>query len=165
MTRHFELLNYSEFGTTVDNVLYSCDFSDKPATTPQPSPVVAAVREIIGKNSKKDKDKEREEQQTKDKRYIMSARSREVGLGKVRKGRCRHGHERTWVFGKAMRGDHQSLKLREVDVHKVMRGRLATWDIFKVMSDGCWQSHDMSRSCEGCGRDFHSQQTDLFGKT
>ena len=49
MSRHFELLNYSEHGTTVDNVLYSCDFSDKPATTPQPSPVVAAVREIINK--------------------------------------------------------------------------------------------------------------------
>lgn len=98
MTRHFELLNYSEFGTTVDNVLYSCDFSDKPATTPQPSPVVAAVREIIGKNSKKDKDKEREEQQTKDKRYIMSARSREVGLGKVGKGRCQQGHEMGWVL-------------------------------------------------------------------
>ena len=92
MTRHFELLNYSEFGTTVDNVLYSCDFSDKPATTPQPSPVVAAVREIIGKNNKKDKDKEREEQQTKDKRYIMSARSREVGVGKVM--RCPQAQER-----------------------------------------------------------------------
>ncbi|RUS80687.1 hypothetical protein EGW08_011553 [Elysia chlorotica] len=49
MSRHFELLNYSEHGTTVDNVLYSCDFSDKPATTPQPSALVAAVREIISK--------------------------------------------------------------------------------------------------------------------
>ncbi|XP_065054954.1 PHD finger protein 12-like [Rhopilema esculentum] len=29
-TRQFELLNYSEHGTIVDNVLYSCDFSDKP---------------------------------------------------------------------------------------------------------------------------------------
>ena len=28
--RQFELLNYSEHGTIVDNVLYSCDFSDKP---------------------------------------------------------------------------------------------------------------------------------------
>ncbi|KAH9502835.1 PHD finger protein 12 [Bulinus truncatus] len=50
MSRHFELLNYSEHGTTVDNVLYSCDFSDKPGTTPQPSPVIAAVREIINGN-------------------------------------------------------------------------------------------------------------------
>ena len=49
MSRHFELLNYSEHGTTVDNVLYSCDFSDKPATTPQPSSMVAAVRDIINK--------------------------------------------------------------------------------------------------------------------
>jgi len=53
MSRHFELLNYSEHGTTVDNVLYSCDFSDKPATTPQPSPIVAAVREIIAKGRPK----------------------------------------------------------------------------------------------------------------
>ncbi|NWJ08878.1 PHF12 protein, partial [Crypturellus undulatus] len=28
-TKHYELLNYSEHGTTVDNVLYSCDFSEK----------------------------------------------------------------------------------------------------------------------------------------
>lgn len=45
-SKHYELLNYSEHGTTVDNVLYSCDFSDKPATTPQPSAVVAAVRHL-----------------------------------------------------------------------------------------------------------------------
>ncbi|GFO43226.1 PHD finger protein 12 [Plakobranchus ocellatus] len=51
MSRHFELLNYSEHGTTVDNVLYSCDFSDKPATTPQPSTLVAAVRGIINRGS------------------------------------------------------------------------------------------------------------------
>ncbi|ESP00983.1 hypothetical protein LOTGIDRAFT_238397 [Lottia gigantea] len=53
MTRHYELLNYSEHGTTVDNVLYSCDFSDKPSTTPQPSSMVAAVREVIGRGRKK----------------------------------------------------------------------------------------------------------------
>jgi len=80
MTRHFELLNYSEFGTTVDNVLYSCDFSDKPVTTPQPSPVVAAVREIIGKN-KNNNEKEKDDQAKDEKRYIMSAaRSREVSV-------------------------------------------------------------------------------------
>lgn len=45
-SKHYELLNYSEHGTTVDNVLYSCDFSDKPATTPHPSAVVAAVRHL-----------------------------------------------------------------------------------------------------------------------
>lgn len=76
MTRHFELLNYSEFGTTVDNVLYSCDFSDKPATVAQPTPVVAAVREIIAKSKK---EKKENEDKAKDKRYIMSARSREPG--------------------------------------------------------------------------------------
>ncbi|XP_046385896.1 PHD finger protein 12 [Ischnura elegans] len=30
ITKHYELINYSEHGTTVDNVLYSCDFSEKP---------------------------------------------------------------------------------------------------------------------------------------
>ncbi|XP_013380384.1 PHD finger protein 12 isoform X2 [Lingula anatina] len=56
-TRHFELLNYSEHGTTVDNVLYSCDFSEKPSSTPQPTKVVKEVREVISK-SKKKKEKE-----------------------------------------------------------------------------------------------------------
>lgn len=32
ISKHYELLNYSEHGTTVDNVLYSCDFSDKRTT-------------------------------------------------------------------------------------------------------------------------------------
>ncbi|XP_052832792.1 PHD finger protein 12 [Octopus bimaculoides] len=48
-TRHYELLNYSEHGTTADNVLYSCDFSDKTATMRQPTPFVASVRSIISK--------------------------------------------------------------------------------------------------------------------
>lgn len=30
MSRHFELLNYSEHGTIVDNVVYCCDVSDDP---------------------------------------------------------------------------------------------------------------------------------------
>ncbi|XP_067649895.1 PHD finger protein 12-like [Haliotis asinina] len=65
MTRHYELLNYSEHGTTVDNVLYSCDFSDKPATTPQPSPIVAAVREINSKARRRsDSDSEKLEKHT-----------------------------------------------------------------------------------------------------
>ncbi|XP_062329213.1 PHD finger protein 12-like [Osmerus eperlanus] len=38
-TKHYELLNYSEHGTTVDNVLYSCDFSEKPPPSPASSPV------------------------------------------------------------------------------------------------------------------------------
>lgn len=57
MSRHFELLNYSEHGTTVDNVLFSCDFSDKPATTPQLSPVISAVREIISKDGRRNGNK------------------------------------------------------------------------------------------------------------
>ena len=55
MTRHYELLNYSEHGTTVDNVLYSCDFSDKLSmTTSQTSNVVGNVRKLIGKGKNKE---------------------------------------------------------------------------------------------------------------
>ncbi|TRY64718.1 hypothetical protein DNTS_017751 [Danionella cerebrum] len=45
-TKHYELLNYSEHGTTVDNVLYSCDFSDKPNLTSS-SGLVAKVQNSI----------------------------------------------------------------------------------------------------------------------
>ncbi|XP_069683986.1 PHD finger protein 12 [Periplaneta americana] len=54
-TKHYELLNYSEHGTTVDNVLYSCDFSEKmgpPQPPPGPSklnPLVKTIREIVDK--------------------------------------------------------------------------------------------------------------------
>ncbi|KAK3587148.1 hypothetical protein CHS0354_006790 [Potamilus streckersoni] len=51
-SKHYELLNYSEHGTTVDNVLYSCDFSEKTCTAPQTSSVVAAVRNMISNNNK-----------------------------------------------------------------------------------------------------------------
>lgn len=47
-TKHYELLNYSEHGTTVDNVLYSCDFSEKASPSP-PSSLVAKVQGIIRK--------------------------------------------------------------------------------------------------------------------
>lgn len=36
VNRHYELMNYSEHGTTVDNVLYSCDFSEKTLPKEQP---------------------------------------------------------------------------------------------------------------------------------
>ncbi|XP_050785216.1 PHD finger protein 12 isoform X2 [Gopherus flavomarginatus] len=45
-TKHYELLNYSEHGTTVDNVLYSCDFSEKSTPVP-PSSIVAKVQSVI----------------------------------------------------------------------------------------------------------------------
>ncbi|XP_063151140.1 PHD finger protein 12 isoform X2 [Candoia aspera] len=45
-TKHYELLNYSEHGTTVDNVLYSCDFSEKTALVP-PSSLVAKVQHVL----------------------------------------------------------------------------------------------------------------------
>lgn len=49
-TKHYELLNYSEHGTTVDNVLYSCDFSEKVSPT-VPSGLVAKVQGIIRKST------------------------------------------------------------------------------------------------------------------
>lgn len=74
-TKHYELLNYSEHGTTVDNVLYSCDFSDKPTSTPQPTSVVAAVRKII-KNKKVEKPTESEIKE--EQRLTMSGKANEV---------------------------------------------------------------------------------------
>ncbi|XP_015243430.1 PREDICTED: PHD finger protein 12 [Cyprinodon variegatus] len=55
-TKHYELLNYSEHGTTVDNVLYSCDFSEK-ASPPPPSSLVARVQGIIRRSKKREDDK------------------------------------------------------------------------------------------------------------
>ncbi len=77
MTRHYELLNYSEHGTTVDNVLYSCDFSDKSSSTPQPSNVVANVRKIINKTPVKE---EPQAAPVRD-RDLMSSRVTEVLYG------------------------------------------------------------------------------------
>ncbi|XP_072325681.1 PHD finger protein 12 isoform X3 [Scyliorhinus torazame] len=59
-TKHYELLNYSEHGTTVDNVLYSCDFSEKTSPTP-PSSIVAKVQSVI-KYSKSRKEEEEQEE-------------------------------------------------------------------------------------------------------
>ncbi|XP_061574666.1 PHD finger protein 12 isoform X2 [Cololabis saira] len=50
-TKHYELLNYSEHGTTVDNVLYSCDFSEK-AQPSAPSGLVSKVQGIIRRSKK-----------------------------------------------------------------------------------------------------------------
>ncbi|XP_025753917.1 PHD finger protein 12-like [Oreochromis niloticus] len=54
-TKHYELLNYSEHGTTVDNVLYSCDFSEKTSPCP-PSGLVAKVQGIIRRSKKREED-------------------------------------------------------------------------------------------------------------
>ncbi|XP_035638579.1 PHD finger protein 12-like [Oncorhynchus keta] len=45
-TKQYELLNYSEHGTMVDNVLYSCDFSEKTGPSPSSS-LVSKVQNII----------------------------------------------------------------------------------------------------------------------
>ncbi|KAJ8266381.1 hypothetical protein GJAV_G00129800 [Gymnothorax javanicus] len=45
-TKHYELLNYSEHGTMVDNVLYSCDFSEKISPSPFSS-MVSKVQNIL----------------------------------------------------------------------------------------------------------------------
>ncbi|CAL8344363.1 unnamed protein product [Arctogadus glacialis] len=54
-TKHYELLNYSEHGTTVDNVLYSCDFSEKASPSP-PSGLVSDVQGIIRRSKKREED-------------------------------------------------------------------------------------------------------------
>ncbi|KAM8904671.1 PHD finger protein 12 [Spinachia spinachia] len=54
-TKHYELLNYSEHGTTVDNVLYSCDFSEKASPSP-PSGLVAKVQGVIRRTKKREED-------------------------------------------------------------------------------------------------------------
>uniref|UniRef100_A0A8V1ANB0 PHD finger protein 12 n=1 Tax=Gallus gallus TaxID=9031 RepID=A0A8V1ANB0_CHICK len=56
-TKHYELLNYSEHGTTVDNVLYSCDFSEKMAPTP-PSSIVAKVQSVIKRHKSRKQEEE-----------------------------------------------------------------------------------------------------------
>ncbi|XP_037313950.2 PHD finger protein 12 isoform X2 [Pungitius pungitius] len=55
-TKHYELLNYSEHGTTVDNVLYSCDFSEKASPSP-PSGLVAKVQGVISRTKKCEEDR------------------------------------------------------------------------------------------------------------
>uniref|UniRef100_A0A3P9KM70 PHD finger protein 12 n=1 Tax=Oryzias latipes TaxID=8090 RepID=A0A3P9KM70_ORYLA len=52
-TKHYELLNYSEHGTTVDNVLYSCDFSEKASPSP-PCGLVSRVQSIIRHSRKQE---------------------------------------------------------------------------------------------------------------
>ncbi|XP_049793939.1 PHD finger protein 12 [Schistocerca nitens] len=56
-TKQFELLNYSEHGTMVDNVLYSCDFSEKAAPMGSSNtvhPLVQRIREVVHKRRKRD---------------------------------------------------------------------------------------------------------------
>lgn len=54
-TKQYELLNYSEHGTTVDNVLYSCDFSEKTSQNPS-SNLLTKVQNIIRRCRKKEQD-------------------------------------------------------------------------------------------------------------
>uniref|UniRef100_A0A8C3PAQ5 PHD finger protein 12 n=1 Tax=Chrysemys picta bellii TaxID=8478 RepID=A0A8C3PAQ5_CHRPI len=60
-TKHYELLNYSEHGTTVDNVLYSCDFSEKTTPIP-PSSIVAKVQSVIKCHKGRKEDEEPHEE-------------------------------------------------------------------------------------------------------
>ncbi|XP_071448846.1 PHD finger protein 12 [Hetaerina americana] len=49
ITKHYELINYSEHGTTVDNVLYSCDFSEKTPVSSEkpPKTLICKGREAV----------------------------------------------------------------------------------------------------------------------
>ncbi|OCT94026.1 hypothetical protein XELAEV_18011689mg [Xenopus laevis] len=69
-TKHYELLNYSEHGTTVDNVLYSCDFSEKIIPTP-PSSIVAKVQSVL----KHHKSQNPEEEAVKEEEAIMNCQA------------------------------------------------------------------------------------------
>ncbi|XP_027014498.1 PHD finger protein 12 [Tachysurus fulvidraco] len=59
-TKQYELLNYSEHGTTVDNVLYSCDFSEKTGPSPS-SGLVSKVQSIIRHCKKRKQEEEKDE--------------------------------------------------------------------------------------------------------
>lgn len=62
-SRTYELINYSEHGTTVDNVLYSCDFSDKKVQSAKHSNLnsqtVSTVKTVANKRKKKVSDDRR----------------------------------------------------------------------------------------------------------
>ncbi|XP_043910367.1 PHD finger protein 12 isoform X2 [Protopterus annectens] len=75
-TKHYELLNYSEHGTTVDNVLYSCDFSEKTTPTP-PSSMVAKVQNVIrhGKSKKKEEANQEEEEKEEATEAVMNSQA------------------------------------------------------------------------------------------
>ncbi|GFS49313.1 PHD finger protein 12 [Nephila pilipes] len=52
ITKRYELINYSYFGTTVDNVLYSSDVSEKHRLQPPPNSLSAAVRKLARSTSR-----------------------------------------------------------------------------------------------------------------
>ncbi|XP_066507491.1 PHD finger protein 12 [Hoplias malabaricus] len=74
-TKQYELLNYSEHGTTVDNVLYSCDFSEKTGPSPSSS-LVSKVQNII-RRSKKRKQEEGSETKMLPVDGVMSGQNKE----------------------------------------------------------------------------------------
>ncbi|CAL8074810.1 unnamed protein product [Calicophoron daubneyi] len=46
-THHFELLNYSEYGSRVDGIVYGNDISTKTVYTPKPTKMVSEVRDLL----------------------------------------------------------------------------------------------------------------------
>ncbi|XP_058268428.1 PHD finger protein 12 [Hemibagrus wyckioides] len=77
-TKQYELLNYSEHGTTVDNVLYSCDFSEKTGPSPS-SGLVSKVQSII-RRCKKRKQKEEKDEARGDVSGVMSSQAEDSHL-------------------------------------------------------------------------------------
>lgn len=73
-TKHYELLNYSEHGTTVDNVLYSCDFSEKTTPTP-PSSVVAKVQNVLKRHKTRKPQPPPAEEEPREEEPMMSSQS------------------------------------------------------------------------------------------
>ncbi|XP_017344299.1 PHD finger protein 12 isoform X2 [Ictalurus punctatus] len=77
-TKQYELLNYSEHGTTVDNVLYSCDFSEKTGPSPS-SGLVSKVQSII-RRCKKRKQEEEKDGERGDVSGVMSSQAEDSHL-------------------------------------------------------------------------------------
>lgn len=55
MSKRYELINYSEYGTVVDNILYSCDVSVKTFFQPSSpeSKTISTIKNILKKNVKR----------------------------------------------------------------------------------------------------------------
>ncbi|KTG48011.1 hypothetical protein cypCar_00018689 [Cyprinus carpio] len=78
-TKQYELLNYSEHGTTVDNVLYSCDFSEKMNQSPS-SNLLAKVQNIIRRCRKKEQEESAMGVAATTEGGVMSCQSQDVSI-------------------------------------------------------------------------------------
>ncbi|XP_051972003.1 PHD finger protein 12-like isoform X1 [Xyrauchen texanus] len=78
-TKQYEMLNYSEHGTIVDNVLYSCDFSEKMSQSPSSS-LLTKVQNIIRRCKKKDQEDSVQGLATVSEGGVMSCQSQDAPI-------------------------------------------------------------------------------------